>query len=398
MRLLVLVDTYVPARISGALQMRDLMRELVAQGHVPCVLVPSEGRGAPVLESLDGVQVLRVRCPRSKDVGKLRRLFAEWWMPRALLAGLRRSQLAREHWDGVLWYSPTIFLGPAVRAVKRRHRCRSYLILRDLFPDWVVDAGMMRRGGLAHRLLKRVERAQYREADVIGVQTPANVALVARDCPPGACIEVLHNWLAEPPLKPAALQLQDGPLAGRLVFAYTGNMGVAQGMDGVLDLAQRLRDRRDLGFLFVGRGSEVARLQERVRRDELDNVLFVDEIDAEQIPGVLAQCHVGLVALDPRHGTHNIPGKLLTYLHAGLPVLARINPGNDLQELIQREGIGAVVAGDDLDALERCALHIAGEAGLRAEMGVRGRALVKRLFDPPSIARQVLRGLDPKQR
>jgi len=67
-------------------------------------------------------------------------------------------------------------------------------------------------------------------------------------------------------------------------------------------------------------------------------VLFYDEIDPDEIPGLYAQCHVGIVALDPRHKTHNIPGKFLSYMQSGLPVLASINPGNDLVELIQRSG------------------------------------------------------------
>lgn len=59
-----------------------------------------------------------------------------------------------------------------------------------------------------------------------------------------------------------------------------------------------------------------------------------------EIPGLYAQCHVGIVALDPRHKTHNLPGKFLSYMQAGLPVLASINPGNDLAELIQKKGLG----------------------------------------------------------
>jgi hypothetical protein len=63
-----------------------------------------------------------------------------------LLRARRQSGLGRERWDGVVWYSPTIFLGPIVRVLRRESRCRSYLILRDIFPEWAVDMGLMRRG------------------------------------------------------------------------------------------------------------------------------------------------------------------------------------------------------------------------------------------------------------
>lgn len=393
MRLLVIVDAYVPARISEAIQMHDFARELVRQGHEPTVLVPAAGEVArSALESIDGVRVLRVATPKTRDVGLMRRAVAECLMPFATLYAYYRSALQAERWDGVIWYSPSIFHGPAVAWLKRRNRCRSYLILRDLFPDWAVDTGVMRRGA-AYRFFKRVERYQYRVADVIGVQTPANVPLVARDCRPGTRIEVLNNWLEEPVRGETKLDIADTPLAGRKIFAYTGNMGAAQGMDCLLDLAAALRDEPEIGFLFVGRGTDLPRLRARAEAERLANVMFVNEVDSKEIPAILAQCHVGLIALDPRHTTHNIPGKLLTYLHAGLPVLARINAGNDLDALVREAGVGRVVVGDSMATLVAHARELAGDAAARAAMGARGKALVRQAYSPASVVAQVVRGI-----
>ncbi len=393
MRVLLIVDTYVPARISGALQMHDFARELLAQGHVPTVIVPVQGtRTRWLLEQIDGVQVLRVRAPKTKDVGLIRRTFGECLLPFCMLLGLRRSPLASTHWDGLVWYSPTIFLGPIVAWLKRRHACRGYLILRDLFPDWAVDAGLMRRG-LAYRFFKRIERYQYAVASTIGVQTSANIPLVARDCKDGTRrIEVLSNWLAAP-MQAATRRALPASLAGKTIFAYTGNMGAAQGMDRLMDLAARLRGRADIGFLFVGRGSAVIEMKAFREQEALGNVEFLDEIESTEIPGLLQQCHVGLIALDPRHTTHNIPGKLITYLQAGLPVLACINSGNDLQPLIDDEGIGHVCTGDHQDQLQQFAEELAADPTLRTRMGDTGRLLAERAFSPTTVVAQVIGAL-----
>jgi glycosyltransferase involved in cell wall biosynthesis len=82
-------------------------------------------------------------------------------------------------------------------------------------------------------------------------------------------------------------------------------------------------------------------------------------------------------------------------LHAGLPVLARINPGNDLEAMIRDEGLGFVVAGDDATVLQRQALELADDAYLRARCGARGRDVAARCFSPEAAARQVVRGLAP---
>lgn len=395
MRLLLVADTYVPARISGAVQLHDLVGEMVAQGHAVTVLVPAAGLDAAwKAEALDGARVLRVRAPQSKDVGLVRRALAEVCLPFALLRGLRLAGLAVEGWDGVVWYSPTIFMGRVARSVKRRSGCRGYLILRDLFPDWAVDAGVMRRG-MAYRFFKTVERFQYRVADVIGVQTPSNVALVARDAPAGACIEVLHNWLKDAVVDDGTAAAFDlGALAGRIVFVYAGNMGVAQDMDAFIDLAVRLRDRVDVGFLFVGRGSEVDRLRQCAESQSLTNVQFMQEIDSQRVPALFGQCHVGIVALHPHHTTHNIPGKFVAYVTCGLPVLARVNPGNDLVDLIRDSGVGCVIEGDAPDALQAAAERLAADPHLRKAMAQAGRELGKRYFTPAAAAAQIVAALD----
>lgn len=395
MRIALIADTYPPLRTSGAVQLRDLSQELLRQGHDVTVMVPApEQRQLWTLEKLNGVSVLRLAAPRTKDINYIRRTLGEFLMPFAMLRNLRKSPLAAVHWDGAVWYSPSIFLGPMAKALKRASGCQGYLILRDIFPEWAADMGKMRRGGLPYQFFKRIEQYQYAVADTIGVQTPANLAyLQAWAAQPGRRLEVLQNWLADAPQSGTSLTLADSPLAGRTIFVYAGNMGVAQGMDILLDLAERLRERHDLGFLFVGRGNEAPRLQANAQARRLDNVIFHEELEPWEIPGLLAQCHIGLVALDPRHQTHNIPGKFLTYLQAGLPVLARINPGNDLAELINREGVGRVCTDDAVDTLQRLALELADNRAEWTPTADRCRALFAKLFSPVAAVQQIIAAL-----
>ena len=131
----------------------------------------------------------------------------------------------------------------------------------------------------------------------------------------------------------------------------------------------------------------------------LDNVAFNDEIDPTEIPGLYAQCHIGIVALDPRHKTHNIPGKFLSYMQAGLPVLACINPGNDLEGMILREGVGKVCADQSVETLLRLALELVDDAapGIVAKtVGERCKALSSRLFSPTIAVNQIVNALQPK--
>jgi hypothetical protein len=102
---------------------------------------------------------------------------------------------------------------------------------------------------------------------------------------------------------------------------------------------------------------------------------------------------VGIVALDPRHKTHNVPGKFLAYLRAGIPVLARINTGNDLERLIKEERVGMACMGGDATTLQKLADEmLANPAELRA-MGDRGKTVWKRLFAPSTAVKQIVSAL-----
>uniref|UniRef100_Q47GL0 Colanic acid biosynthesis glycosyl-transferase n=1 Tax=Dechloromonas aromatica (strain RCB) TaxID=159087 RepID=Q47GL0_DECAR len=394
MHIVLVADVFPPLRSSGAVQLRDLAREFVRQGHQLTMLVASPEISSPwLIEDWEEVQVVRLKSPRTKDIGYVRRALGEFLMPFVMLRNLRQSPLASQRWDGVVWYSPTIFLGPIVNALKREGDCRGYLIIRDIFPEWAADMGLMGRG-LPYRFFKAIASYQYSVADVIGVQTPGNLTyfddwLVKS----GGRLEVLHNWLARTTDTGCSISVANTRLAGRTVFVYAGNMGVAQGVRILLDLAENLKDRSDIGFLFVGRGSEVPCLIASAEHRGLDNVVFFDEIDPDEIPGLYAQCHIGLVALDPRHKTHNIPGKFLSYMLSGLPVLASINPGNDLVDLILQEKVGGVCTDSSVASLAQLARDLVDNVSNDREKGERCRRLAEKLFSPQAAVRQIVTAL-----
>jgi len=397
-RIALIADTFTPLRTSGAVQLRDLAREFVRQGHFLCVLLPAAEQAVPwVLETIDGAEVLRLRAPKTKDINFISRTLGELAMPFAMMRHFWTSPFKNERWDAVVWYSPSIFHGPLVRVLKKNSGCKSYLIVRDIFPEWAVDMGLMRRG-LPYLFFHVIARYQYSVADVIGVQADGNRRYfdywVTR---PFRKLEVLQNWLGEPKPIPCSIRVDESPLRGRKIFVYAGNMGVAQAVDIMLDLAVHLRTRLDIGFLFVGRGSELGRLKRIAQSRQLDNVVFFDEIDPDEIPDLYAQCNVGIVALDSRHRSHNIPGKFLTYMQSGLPVLASINEGNDLIEIIKNEGVGQVCTTYQIDDLVQLAEQLLKQIRSDPNLSYRCKSLFKREFSVENAVSQIMTAISGKR-
>lgn len=396
MRVAIIADTFPPLRTSGAVQLRDLSIEFARQGHETTVLVADPSIAERfAIEDYRGVKILRLKAPQTKGVNYARRTIAELVMPFAMIGNFKASPLADRQFDAVIWYSPTIFLGPIVRWLKKRGAAKSYLILRDIFPQWAADMEIISRGGIFY-FLDAIANYQYRSADIIGVQTQGNIAFFA----PGkikkltARLEVLHNWLADEPAKECRINVAKTHLAGQRIFVYAGNMGAAQHMDKLINLAITLRDRADIGFLFVGRGSEVERLRKLATEADLSNILFEDEIDPTDIPGLYAQCHVGMICLDGRHTTHNIPGKFLSYLKAGLPVLASVNAGNDLIAEIECNAIGLASVDQDGTDLAQLAITLATDDWSGPSIMERCQTLSRERFSVEVAVRQIVASIE----
>jgi len=206
---------------------------------------------------------------------------------------------------------------------------------------------------------------------------------------------VLQNWLSPRPISDCSIAIADLYIANRKIFVYAGNMGIAQGMMDLLLLAQTLLPRKDVGFLFIGRGADITALKQEVKNRRLDNTVFLDEIDATQIPGLYAQCHVGLIALDARHKTHNIPGKFLSYLHSGLPVMAIINEGNDLLVMIQDHRVGRVTIDRSPENLKVLAISLLDDISTeKSALSIRCKTLAANLFSSKAAVDQILHSLN----
>jgi glycosyltransferase involved in cell wall biosynthesis len=390
-RILILIDCYLPGRKSGAKLIHDLGVEFLRGGHEVIVLTTTHEIVRSFEVSLeDGLRIARVKTKRIKGASKLFR-------------ALREARLSSFVWrragkfltdipaDLIVFYSPTIFWSGLVRRLKTLWHVPAYLILRDIFPEWAIDVGVLKRG-IIYRYFHRKADQQYDRSDIIAVQSPGDLKYFTHGAAlPPHRLKVLYNWAAiqEPVLALGHYRVRLG-LEDKVVFFYGGNLGVAQDTRNILRLASSLAGHSEIHFLLVGEGSEVSRLQRAIADNRLSNVLILPPTEQRDYLSMVSEFDIGLITLDRRLASHNIPGKLLSYLYFGIPILASVNPGSDLFGLIGKGPSGFCLENGQDEKFRDAALELAGDAHLRARMGRNARALLEQTFSAGAAAQQIL--------
>lgn len=373
--------------------MYELAIELKADGHVVTVITPlAEIKELYELLYLDEIRILRFKSGSIKNTGKIKRAINEsllslkaWWY-------LKKFFL-NEKQDLIIYYSPSIFWGLLVRKLKKLWKARSFLILRDFFPQWVVDNGMLKEKSIITKYFRIFEKINYNSADRIGLQSPANILQFQKSHGSNYKIELLYNWASDLPAITANYPYRKKMnIENKIVFFYGGNIGHAQDMENILKLAKSLLNFPDAHFVLVGVGDEVELVKQRIKDYSLKNMDLLEPVGQEEFKKLLSEFDIGLFSLHKNHTTHNFPGKVLGYMVQGMPILGCVNPGNDLKSVIEEANAGFVSISGDEDSFLKNAISLL-DSEVRKEKGINSKKLLREKFSVSAACKTILKNL-----
>ena len=398
MKICLIIDDYLPGSIKvGAKMMHELGVEFVNQGHSVTVITPEPDMSVTSqISELDGVTVCRFHSGEIKNVSKVKRAINETLLSHHAWKAFGTYLQDNTH-NIIVYYSPSIFWGKLVSRLKKLWACPGYLILRDFFPQWVIDNGLLRKNSLIIRYFRYFERINYQAADTIGIQSPKNLEWFKKTIQTEKRLDLLYNWAANELIfsKGDHYRRKLG-LINKVVYFYGGNIGHAQDMMNIVRLAKNMQVEERAHFVLVGKGDEVELVREETTREGLKNMTLLPPVSQEEFKTMLAEFDVGLFSLHPGHTTHNFPGKLLGYMVAQKPILGSINQGNDLKPLVEGAGAGFVTLNGDDQGLLANALKLLYETKLRKQMGNNGGQLLENTFSVKSAINTILATVEMK--
>lgn len=264
------------------------------------------------------------------------------------------------------------------------------MVLRDLFPQWAIDEGVIRKNSPLTKYLEFFERLNYQAADKIGLMSSANVEVFRELKGDKIDVEVLPNWVARPQVSSLTPYWREKlGLHDKVIFLYGGNMGKAQDMPNLLRLAKKMNEDPRAHFLFVGQGEDYGFVGGYIKQHGLKNATLLPSIQQDEFGELLREVDVGLFSLARTHTAHNFPGKILGYIAHGIPILGSVNPGNDLLALISDSKSGFACENGDDDQLLSFAKKLTECESTRIHLGANAKELLESVFSVESISHRL---------
>ena len=279
-----------------------------------------------------------------------------------VLSCLMRAAFRRRP-DVLLVISPPLGLALPAILLSRLWRTPYVFDVEDLQPDSAGDLGML--PSWAVKLLYQLESAAYRHAALV---TTLTEGMRQRIVDKGIARERVE--LLEPRMDDSltGISAEEGSAFRRkyqidhqFLVTYSGNMGVKQGLDVVLDAAALSRSDSSMLFLLVGDGTDCDRIRRRAVQMGLPNVRFLPLLDETDFRGLIAASGVGLVTQQLSVSEVAFPSKVVTYLAAGRPIVASVNASSEVARVVRESGAGMAVKAEDAEALLAAVLELRGE-------------------------------------
>lgn len=391
MKICLIVDDYMPNSIKiAAKMMHELAIELNKQGHEITVLTPCNTISKSIdIIKLDNINVYRFKVGAIKNVAKVKRAINETLLSYNAWKSCKNLLINDKH-DLIIYYSPTIFFGPLIAKLKKLWNVPSYLILRDIFPQWTIDNGILKENSIITKYFEFFETINYKNADKIGLMSQKNLLWFNKKYNLNHKTELLYNWASNTPITTKSDKYKKlYNLEDKIVYFYGGNMGHAQDMMNIVRLAQNMKNHPDAHFVLVGAGDEVELIKNKIVENDIKNITLLPSVNQEIFKEMLSEFDIGLFTLNYNHQTHNFPGKLLGYMCESKPILGSVNPNNDLKDVVESANAGYIsITGQD-ELLYENAVKLLDEK-TRINMGENANNLLDRLFTVKSIAKQIL--------
>ena len=365
----------------------DLLREFRKEKHELYIVSPVErrkNRDTYIIQE-DNCKILKLCIGNVQKTNYLEKGFSLLRLQGQFIKGIT-TYFSDVKIDLILYATPPITFSKVVAYIKKRDQAISYLLLKDIWPQGIVDLGVISKKGLIYRYFRKKEKDMYKVSDYIGCMSLANVRYILEENSflKADKVEVCPNSI-EPVLLQEISELDINQMKqkyeipqNKTIFLYGGNLGRPQGLDFLLQIIEKCEDNEAF-FLIVGDGTEYERIDNYLKSIKSENARLIKYLPKTEFEKLVQISDVGLVFLDRRFTVPNIPSRILSYMQAGSPILAATDSATDIREIIENNEMGYWCENGDLQMFFSD-MKMLKEIKKRKKMGGNGRKCLEEKY------------------
>ena len=330
-KILLIADTFFPEKNSAALMLHSLAKHIDNEEIELIVVTPHDNSKNKVnILKEEGYNHLKFYSPYLKSKNLVLRTFGELLLSRCFINSTKLTKNYFKDVSLIISYSPTIFFGPYIKYLKKEFDIKkSYLILRDIFPQWIIDLKILSKRNPIYFIFRYYEKVLYSNSSKIGIQSQNNSKYFNSQNYKKK-IEFLPNWYQNDIISKKSDLFKNINFKYKII--YTGKLSFAQNLKSFQLFLDLIIQIPETCFVYIGDSFEQIK--------NTHNIFSFNSVSQEELQYLLNESDLGIVNLDKNHTTHNVPGKSLNYLANGLPIIASLNPGNDFIDIVNENGVG----------------------------------------------------------
>ena len=329
----IISDSYYPDKTSCAKLLKDLTEELVKKNIQVTIL--TTGKKNQFIKQKK-INILKNKIPFIHSQNFMVKFIGEIIMPYIFVKNYLKN--INYSSDLLICYSPSIFFKPIIERVKLYPNSKKLLLIRDIFPDWLIDARILSENSFRYKLLKLIQRRFYRMFDILCRQSHYDEKYIKK-IQPGKKILTIKNWIKFNKKKTKTFKYKK---VKKIIFG--GNIGIGQDLIFIIHLIKVLNNNfKNFKFYIVGSGRGMIEINKLLKENKLKNFYIYKKLIQRNYIKFLNSFDLGIVSLNKNIKYSNFPGKLLTYLECNLPVLAYCSKKIELFTFIKNKKIGYAI-------------------------------------------------------
>lgn len=292
----------------------------------------------------------------------------------------------------VMASAPPVFIGIVANLVSKLKHIPFVFEVRDMWPDDAIELGFI-KNPLIIRLSYAIEKWLYESAALVATNSPGiKKFLMEKKSLSENKVGVIEN--------PVEIKKVDDALAlrtslgwdGKIVFIYTGSHSFVYDFDSILDVAGEMNDGQTL-FAFMGDGRQKPRITERIKRENISNVVLLDPVPASEVQRYVQAADVGIAVLKGLARLRFVYAtKVFDYMAGKLPIVLAME--GVTAELVEKSESGLVIPSENRGLLKE-AFEKMKNPEARKQWGENGFKYLNENYKAEDLAERYLELLKP---